>query len=194
MSEQLESEIKRASTTESELHVSVESLETITAELQKDANSERASRESKDEDLQTQIDAITAASDVVDVVATKADLDAYDTQTLTKDDIVKVLKDESQGSATTYYRISRKGGTFSLVGSIGPYYTQSETDGKLNTIAGSIPKKVSDLQDASSYATTSTTDALSKRIDDMGSISSLSLSTEELPDDQLALVLNLSSE
>lgn len=137
---------------------------------------------------------MTAASDVVDIVATKADLDAYDTQTLTKDDIVKVLKDESQGSATTYYRISRKGGTFSLIGSIGPYYTQSEIDGKLNTLSDSIPKKVSDLADASSYATTATTDALSKRIDDMSSITSLSLSTEELQDEQLALVLNLSSK
>lgn len=107
---------------------------------------------------------------------------------------MKVLKDESQGSATTYYRISRKGGAFSLIGSVGPYYTQSETDSKLNAISDSIPKKVSDLPDASSYATTSITDALSKRIDDIGSITSLSLSTEELQDDQLALVLNLSSE
>lgn len=46
---------------------------------------------------------IDARSDVVDVVGTHADLLVYQ-EKLTKDDIVKVLKDESQSNKTSYYK------------------------------------------------------------------------------------------
>ena len=83
-----------------------------------------------DNDLQSQIDAIAASSDVTDIVGTYSELQAYDTSTLTNDDIIKVLQDESQGGATTYYRwvVSGSSGSFVLIGSEGPYYTKAEAD------------------------------------------------------------------
>lgn len=94
------------------------------------AVSETEAREAKDADLQDQIDTIKAASDVVDIVATYADLLAYDTSKLTEDDIVKVLKDESRKQATTYYRWAN--GVWTFIGGVGPYYTQTETNALLN--------------------------------------------------------------
>lgn len=84
------------------------------------------------ESLQSQIDAINSASDVVDVVATKADLDKYDNSSLTDKDIVKVLKDESNNNQTDYYRFNQK--EFVLIGGVGPYYTVSEVNDKVDTI------------------------------------------------------------
>lgn len=88
-----------------------------------------------DTDLQSQIDAIVASSDVKDIVGTKADLNTYDTTTLGDQDIIKVLADESQSGATTYYRWSATGTTFTLIGSEGPYYTKSQTDTLVNAKA-----------------------------------------------------------
>lgn len=89
---------------------------------------EAAARAGADNDLQEQIDAIAASSDVVDIVGTKADLNNYDTTKLHNNDIVKVLADESQGGATTYYRWSTTASTWSYIGAEGPYYTKSESD------------------------------------------------------------------
>lgn len=83
-----------------------------------------------DNNLQTQIDAITSQSDVTDVVGTYAELLAYD-KPLYVDDIIKVLNDESRSGAKSYYVMT--GGTqgaytFSFKGSEAPSYTKSETD------------------------------------------------------------------
>lgn len=80
--------------------------------------------------LQTQIDAITSQSDITDIVATHADLDAYD-KPLYVGDIIKVLNDETQSGARAYYR--NTGGTagaytFTLIGTEAPSYTKSATD------------------------------------------------------------------
>lgn len=82
-----------------------------------------------DTSLQEQIDAITSRSDVVDVVATKADLEAYD-KDITVDDIIKVLQDETQNDATSYYRNTAKAKPYvwELIGVLGPYYTQAQTN------------------------------------------------------------------
>lgn len=88
-----------------------------------------------DTDLQSQIDAIVASSDVKDIVGTKAALNNYDTTTLGDNDIIKVLADESQSNATTYYRWSVSGAAFTLIGSEGPYYTKSQTDTLVNAKA-----------------------------------------------------------
>lgn len=72
--------------------------------LQLNIDKEQESRISGDTNLQTQIDAMAAASDVADVVGTYADLQAYDTSRLTDNAIIKVLNDETQGGASTYYR------------------------------------------------------------------------------------------
>lgn len=98
--------------------------------LETSINSEATTRENADNVLQSQIDAITAASDVVDIVGTYAALQAYNTSNLQNNDIVKVLSDESRDDETTYYRwvITEGVGAWSFIGEEGPYYTKSEAD------------------------------------------------------------------
>lgn len=91
---------------------------------------EASLREAADTNLQGQIDAITASSDVTDIVGTYADLQNYDTSTLGNNDIIKVLQDESQNDETTYYRWSTTTQSFTLIGEEGPYYTKSAADQK----------------------------------------------------------------
>lgn len=80
--------------------------------------------------LQEQIDAITSASDVYDVVGTYADLQAYDTTDVPLNDIIKVLQDNTHNDAATYYRLVEVSGNkvWQYVGQEGPYYTKSEID------------------------------------------------------------------
>lgn len=99
---------------------------------------EATAREAADDLLQEQIDAIEAKADVVDVVATKAALLAYDTSKLFNNDVVKVLKDESRSNAVTYYRWSKPetgAGSWVFVGELGPFYTVAEVDALLNNKA-----------------------------------------------------------
>lgn len=80
--------------------------------------------------LQTQIDALSAASDVTDIVGTYAELQAYDTSNLQNNDIVKVLQDNTHDNETTYYRwvVTSGAGTWVLIGEEGPYYTIAAAD------------------------------------------------------------------
>lgn len=96
---------------------------------------EESDREAADTNLQSEIDAIVASSDVKDIVGTKAELDNYDTSTLGDNDIIKVLADETQSDATTYYRYAQSTDSFTLIGAEGPYYTKSATDTLLNAKA-----------------------------------------------------------
>ena len=89
---------------------------------------ETAAREGADQNLQEQIDAIAAGSDVVDIVGTYAELQSYDTSKLHNNDIIKVLSDETRSGATTYYRWNTTTEDFSYIGSQGPFYTKSESD------------------------------------------------------------------
>lgn len=89
---------------------------------------ETTAREIADAGLQEQIDAIVASSDVVDIVGTYADLEAYDTSKLHNNDIIKVLTDESKNDATTYYRWSTTTEEFTYIGAEGPFYTKAESD------------------------------------------------------------------
>jgi len=93
---------------------------------------EATARQTADAGLQSQIDAITASSDVKDIVGTKAELNNYDTSTLGNNDIIKVLQDESENNATTYYRWNATTQQFTLIGEEGPYYTKSQADTLLN--------------------------------------------------------------
>lgn len=83
-----------------------------------------------DSSLQQQIDAITAASDVTDIVGTYSELQAYDTSSLPNNSIIKVLQDESRDDETTYYRwvITGGVGAWVLIGEEGPYYTIASAD------------------------------------------------------------------
>ena len=89
---------------------------------------EITARQTADNSLQGQIDAITASSDVTDIVGTKAQLNNYDTSKLNDNDIIKVLQDESQNDETTYYRWSTATQSFTLIGEEGPYYTKAESN------------------------------------------------------------------
>ena len=89
---------------------------------------ETEARTDADSDLQSQIDAITSASDVVDIVDTYADLEDYDTSSLTDKDIIKVLEDETHGDETTYYRWDATDQEWDFIGAMAAYYSKSETD------------------------------------------------------------------
>lgn len=104
------------------------SVDTTVVATQQGLADEVTNRENADIYLQGQIDAISASSDVVDIVGTYADLQNYDTTKLKDNDIIKVLQDETQGNATTYYRWSTHTNTFTLIGQEGPYYTKAGAD------------------------------------------------------------------
>lgn len=110
----------------------------ITA-LQGAVQDEKEARIAADGGLQTQIDALAASSDVTDIVGTYAELEAYDTQHLKDNDIIKVLQDETHDDETTYYRWSTSTETFTLIGEEGPYYTKAAADQKFQDklVAGS---------------------------------------------------------
>lgn len=95
-------------------------------------NQEIQDRQDADVNLQSQIDAISVSSDVVDVVGTYQELVDYDTQHLKDNDIVKVLQDSTHNNALSYYRWDKETSTWSYVGSEGPFYTKSETVALLN--------------------------------------------------------------
>ena len=93
--------------------------------------------------LQGEIDTLEAATDVVDVVGTHADLLNYNKQ-LTKDDIVKVLCDETEDNLEYYWRVVGTAKrinppfTWTPVGSISPYYNKTEIDGKITTLSSTV--------------------------------------------------------
>lgn len=89
---------------------------------------EAETRDAADLELQGQIDAISSASDVVDVVGTYVELQSYDTSKLSDNDIIKVLTDETHDDAISYYRWNDATNVFTYIGSQGPFYTKSETD------------------------------------------------------------------
>lgn len=76
--------------------------------------------------LQSQIDAINLKQNVVDTVGTYAELQLYDTSTLTINDEVGVLQDETHDGAYSVY--TWNGIAFVYRGSTAPSYTKSETD------------------------------------------------------------------
>lgn len=135
---------------------------------------EKIARQTADNNLQQQIDTITASSDVTDIVGTYADLQNYDTSTLSNNDIIKVLQDESRNDETTYYRWNSTTQQFTLIGEEGPYYTKSQTNtllsGKQNTLtAGTGIDITNDVISATSAGPTvvqtpgtSTTDVMSQ--------------------------------
>ena len=129
--------------------------------LSKAIDDEEADRIAADNRLWDEIETIEAASDVVDVVGTYAELQAYDTSKLHDNDLIKVLQDETRDDAITYYRWSTTTETFSYVGEEGPYYTQSETDTLLaakqdNLIAGTNIQIAADGKTISATDTTYT--------------------------------------
>ena len=77
--------------------------------------------------LQDDVDEIKNNPDVVDIVDTYADLQAYDTQHLTDNDIIRVLNDETHDGYSTYYRFTKNPDTWTYVGTIGSYTIEEFT-------------------------------------------------------------------
>ena len=96
---------------------------------------EARARENADNGLQSQIDALTVSSDVIDILGTYQDLQNYDTSHVKENDIIKVLQDSTHSNAMSYYKwvITSNVGAWVYVGSEGPFYTKSETDVLLNS-------------------------------------------------------------
>lgn len=128
------------------------SLARAIGNLTTNLTNEITTRYNADIGLQNQIDAITVSSDVIDVVGTYQDLQNYDTQHVKANDIIKVLQDSTHNNAISYYRwvVVSNVGSWTYVGSEGPYYTKGETDTLLSSKQATINsnnKLASDLVD-----------------------------------------------
>lgn len=119
--------------------------------------------------LQTQVDTINATQNVVDIVGTKAELNAYATKDLHANDKIEVLVDESQNDANTIYEWNGK--KWTLVGSKAPYYSKAESDARYNEL-----KAKSYDKDTTGYVTGHVPDSGLVK----GSLDSISESVETL--------------
>lgn len=121
-------------------------------------SNETLNRQQADNNLQSQIDAITVSSDVIDVLGTYQDLQNYDTSHVKANDIIKVLQDSTHNDSMSYYRwvIVDHIGSWQYVGSEGPYYTISQTDNLLNDKVNKVEGK--------GLSTNDFTDALKNQI------------------------------
>lgn len=123
---------------------------------------ETINRQNADTALQSQIDALSNANDVVDVLATYQNLLDYDTTHLKNNDIIKVMTDSTHQNAISYFKwvITENTGEWNYVGSQGPFYTKSETDTLLNAKANTsdIPTELADLTDDSTHRTVTDTE------------------------------------
>lgn len=109
-------------------------------------NGSDLAKQSDTSSLQSQIDTINATQNVVDIVGTKAELNAYVTKDLHTNDKIEVLADESQNNANTIYEWN--GNSWSLVGSKAPYYSKAESDARYNELKAKSYEK-----DTTSYVT-----------------------------------------
>lgn len=107
-------------------------------------STEAGIRAETDANLQSQIDAITSASDVFDIVPTYQDLLNYDTSTVPVNDIIKVLSDSTHNDAASYYRWD--GEEWDYIGSEGASYTKSEADAKFLTKTDAANTYVNDTE------------------------------------------------
>lgn len=109
--------------------------EEVASAIETAVTAEARARENADNGLQSQIDALTVSSDVIDVLGTYQDLQNYDTSHVKENDIIKVLQDSTHSNAMSYYKwvITSNVGAWIYVGSEGPFYTKSEADVLLNS-------------------------------------------------------------
>lgn len=114
-------------------------LDSIIAELQRELNDveealseETSAREAADAAIEQEIEDLRNEPDVVDIVGTYADLQAYDTSDLGDKDIIRVLVDETHDDESTYYRWNKTPQTWTYIGAIEGYYTRAQTDALLD--------------------------------------------------------------
>ena len=98
-------------------------------------------RQRVDESLLGKIEQLQNATDVVDVVGTHEALLAYN-EPLTKNDVVKVLVDETKNYLEYYWRVvgdePAKPYQWTEVGTITPYYSKTEIDNKETELSSTI--------------------------------------------------------
>ena len=116
-------------------------LQSATTAINTTIGEEVTARQNADNGLQGQIDALAAASDVTDIVGTYAELQAYDTQHLNNNDIIKVLSDSTHDNQPSYYRFNKTAGTFSYIGSESAAYTKAQSDSIFVTKTTTINNK-----------------------------------------------------
>ena len=153
---------------------------------------ETNNRESADNNLQSQIDAIVSSSDVFDIVGTYAELQAYDISTVPVNDIIKVLEDSTHGGAATYYRCIETNNvkSWSYIGSEGASYTKAEADNKFvpqtrtvnnKALSSNITLTATDV--GALPSSTSIPTATSDLVNDSGFITSADLPTNYVTTD-----------
>lgn len=108
-------------------------------ELGEAIDEEALARAEADAAIEQEIQDIKDNPDVVDIVATYADLQNYDTSALGDKDVIRVLADETHQGESSYYRWSTDTSTWTFIGATGPYYTKAEVDA---LIAGTKAKLV----------------------------------------------------
>ena len=90
-------------------------------------------------DVEDEVERLENNPDVVDIVATYADLQAYDTQHLTDKDVIRVLQDETHDGNSTYYRYNKQTDTWTYIGESKQYTNFVGTDGTTAGEAGLVP-------------------------------------------------------
>ena len=90
-------------------------------------------------DVEDEIEEMKSNPDVADIVGTYADLQNYDTSTLTDKDVIRVLQDETRDGDSTYYRYSTSTGEFTYVGESKQYTDFVGTDGTSAGESGLVP-------------------------------------------------------
>lgn len=90
-------------------------------------------------DVEDEVERLENNPDVVDIVATYADLQNYDTSGLTDKDVVRVLQDETHNGDSTYYRWSTTAQTWTYIGESKQYVDFVGTDGTNAGVSGLVP-------------------------------------------------------
>ena len=93
-------------------------------------------------DVEDEVEELKNNPDVVDIVATYADLQSYDTSQLTDKDVIRVLQDETHDGDSTYYRWSTSTSTWTYIGESKQYTDFVGTDGTSAGTAGLVPAPV----------------------------------------------------
>ena len=90
-------------------------------------------------DVEDKVEEIINNPDVVDIVATYADLQAYDVTHLHNKDVIRVLTDETHDGNSTYYRLTKPGNTWTYIGMSKAYSDFVGTDGTTAGTSGLVP-------------------------------------------------------
>lgn len=117
-------------------------LDIVSGDLIEESNH----RATKDEELQSQIDTLKAATDVIMVYGTYADFTANSASPslgLTDADVIKVLYDETSDSEQVYYQwydpaSGHEWSGWSGIGSLAPYYSKSEINNNFLSAKGAV--------------------------------------------------------